>query len=56
MPMEEKSAVVDEQPKPIDQERLQIRDLIALTPAERVRVMVDSSRNLMALLQKMRIQ
>ena len=53
--MDEKSAVAVEQ-KPIEHERLQIRDLIALTPAERVRVMVESSRNFLALLEKMRMK
>jgi len=33
---------------------LQIRDLLALTPAERVRVMVQSARNMMALLERTR--
>jgi len=52
--MDPKSVLREEPRPPLDHERLQIRELIALTPAERVRLMVDSARNLMALLENTR--
>ena len=45
----------DEKQKPgYGVDRTQIRQLLALTPAERLRVMVESSRNMAALLTKIR--
>lgn len=52
--MDEKSAVQTEQAPPIDHERLQIRALVALTPAERVRLMVESARNMIAVMERTR--
>ena len=54
--MQEKQVIRTEQAQPPDHERLQIRELVALTPAERVRLMVESARNWIAAMEKMRVK
>jgi len=54
--MKEPTAAVEEQKPGTGVDRTQIRRLLAVSPAERVRMLVVESRNVTALLAKMRLR